>query len=92
MQGFNNMALFNPLQNYLILSALDQGKALDVSQTDPEHGLVLWDKGNKSNNQLFKLIPNINGKYTIISVAGGALQARDGSELVCCGKQNNSLY
>lgn len=76
----------------MILSALDQGKALDVSQTDPERGLILWDKGNKCNNQLYKLIPHLNGKYNIISVAGGAVQAKDGSESVCCGKQNNSLY
>lgn len=92
MQGFNNIAIFKPTQHYHILSALDQGKALDVSQTDPERGLILWDKGGNKNNQLFKLIPNLNGKYNIISLSDGAVQARDGSGTVCCGKQNGSLF
>lgn len=64
----------------MIVSALDQNKALDVSQSNnsSKFDLILWDKKG-SNNQKFRIQPVAGGRYQIISLVGGTVEVPNGS-------------
>lgn len=77
----------------MIISALDQNKALDVSQSNnsSKFDLILWDKKG-SNNQKFRFQQVAGGRYQIISVAGGTVEVPNGSTAnlqIKAGQQNN---
>jgi hypothetical protein len=93
-QGYQPQALFNPNQDYIILSALNKGKALDVSQGQKDRNkILLWSKhGNQ--NQRYKIKLSNNGRYQIYSNAGGVLQVPGGTPAngtqLAAGQQMNS--
>jgi len=83
-QGFgqqtNQASLFNPNQDYSIFTALDDDKVADVSQgnDNTRFKLILWHKSG-DKNQRFRFRAVGNGKYQILSNAGGALQVPNGA-------------
>ena len=73
-------SLFAPGLDYIITSALDNSKALDVSLgTDKsKYHLLLWSR-HGNNNQRFKIREVGGGKYQILSNLGGTVEVPNGS-------------
>jgi hypothetical protein len=75
-QGFNQgQNLFNPNSTYMIVTALDQNKVLDVSQNQDNNSklkMIIYDKKG-SPNQKYRFQSVGNGKYRIISLVGGTV-------------------
>jgi hypothetical protein len=76
--GFNQpQSLFNPNQDYIILTALNKNRALDVSQGHDKGSCLIWDKhGNP--NQRYRLRAAGN-RYQICPNSGGQLQVPNGN-------------
>lgn len=91
-QGGN--VLFNAHQDYIITSAVNHSMALDVSQGHQnKHKMILWNKhGNQ--NQRWK-IKEMNGKFILMSGAGGVLEVPQGSQNngthISVGMANNQV-
>lgn len=66
--------LFNPNQDYIIVTAIDPSKALDVSQGNDssKNKIILWQK-HGSKNQRYKFKAVGNGRYQIYSGLGGTV-------------------
>lgn len=96
-QGFSGQttSLFNANQDYVLVTALDNDKVADVSQgnDNTRFKLILWSKSG-DKNQRFRIRAAGNGKYQILSNAGGALQVPNGSGAngvqLLAGQQANS--
>lgn len=79
-QGFNQgttggiSGLFNPNQDYQIISALDDDRVIDISQGDnaAKSQAILWEI-NKKKNQVFRFREVQSGRYQIISQMGTVL-------------------
>lgn len=71
---------FNPNQDYLILTALDPNKALDVSQgnNSSKFKMLIWTKHGQKN-QRFRFRQVGNGTYQILSLLGGTVEVPNGS-------------
>ena len=81
-QQQNFASLFDPNVGYIIASFVDndRDKVLDVSQGSDQtrNQLILYSKSGH-NNQKFKFRAVGNGKYQILSMAGGSLQVPNAS-------------
>jgi hypothetical protein len=71
-------SIFNPGQDYLMISGIDNGMVADVSQGNDRNKLILWKK-SKDKNQRYRFNAVGNGKYQILSQVGGAIQIPNGS-------------
>jgi hypothetical protein len=76
--GGQQSSLFNPNQDYLLITGLNKGMVADVSQGNDRNRLILWSKSG-DKNQRFRIRAVGNGKYQIVSCMGGALQIPNGS-------------
>ena len=82
-QGWGNQYnsnLFNPNQNYQIVTALDDDRVLDISQANnaTKFQTILWSK-NGDPNQVFRFRQVANGKYAITCGTGATLQVPNNS-------------
>lgn len=85
-QGWGNQGivqpvggLINPNQTYVIESALDNDKILDISQgnDNTKYKLILWTRNN-GNNQKFRF-REVGGKYQIVSLLGACVEVPNSS-------------
>jgi hypothetical protein len=76
MQG----GAFNPNQDYMILTALDPNKALDVSlgNDSSKFKMLIWTKHGQKN-QRFRFRQVGGGTYQILSLLGGTVEVPNGS-------------
>ena len=72
--GSNTNSLFNPNRDYLIITALSDKLALDVSGNPQSKGkMIIWKKHGE-NNQLFRFRHQGGNRYQIISKMGTAVE------------------
>ena len=72
--------LFNPNQDYQIVTALDNDRVLDISQANnaSKFQVILWSK-NGDKNQRFRFREVGGGKYMIVSGTGAVLEVPNNS-------------
>ena len=82
--GFGSSNLFNPNQDYVISTALDKTKVLDVSQNNDnsKYTLSIWTR-HGNTNQRFRFREVAGGRYQIISGLGGTVEVPNGSTADC---------